>query len=189
MRIIAGFAKKRKLFTEPRQRRSLRYSSDKTKGAIFNILGATVVCARVLDLYAGSGNLGLEALSRGAAGVTFVEKRFDAVNLIKRNAALLGVAEKITVLRGDVQTVVERLAHQGQAFDLVLADPPYREGLCRKLVILLSGNSVLKPEGFLVCEHDKREVLPEQFETLALVKHRVFGDTALSIYQYRPGAA
>lgn len=184
MRVIAGSAKKRRLFT--RTGTCIRYSADKVKGAIFNILGEQVLRARVLDLYAGSGSLGLEAISRGAQTVTFVEKTFGAGQLIKRNIELLGWQKRCEVIRGNVPTIVQRLLQHGKQYDLILADPPYQENKCRQLLTWLNANPLVRTNGIIVCEHHKKEQLPGEFENLKFLRQRTFGDTTISFYLYQP---
>ena len=124
MRIIAGEARGRTL-TAPKGM-DTRPTQDYVRESLFNILQASVPEARVLDLFAGSGALALEALSRGAVKATLVDCSTDAVQCIKRNAETLGFAERVTVIRSDWQAALMRLSKNGERFTLVFLDPPYR---------------------------------------------------------------
>lgn len=129
-RVIAGQFGGRRLVTPADAR--VRPTADRVREAWFSILGDRVVGARVVDLYAGSGALGLEALSRGATSVTFVELSPASLAAIEANVAALGVAERVTVLRRDVTRFVAKL--EVGAFDIALADPPYRHEGARRLL-------------------------------------------------------
>ncbi len=176
MRIISGEKKGERLLSL--RKRKIRPTSDKVKGAIFNIL-FSVEGKKVLDLFAGSGALGLEALSRGAAHVVFVDDSSSSLDLIRKNLDKLGFRDNgrlvkrnvIGFLKGEIQ----------EAFDLILADPPYGKGLCQKVLQILSQNDILNPSGILVLEHHKKEIL-ENGENLILLRARKYGDTAVSFF-------
>ncbi|MBJ7333945.1 MAG: 16S rRNA (guanine(966)-N(2))-methyltransferase RsmD, partial [Thermoleophilia bacterium] len=123
MRIVAGQHRSRRLVTPPGK--GVRPTSDRAREAIFASLGAAVIDARVLDLFAGSGALGLEALSRGASSCHFVERNAEALEALRTNLETLGESEHARVERGNAMTVLQRLADVGDQFELVLVDPPY----------------------------------------------------------------
>ncbi len=151
--------------------------------AIFDILGADVRGSRVLDLFAGSGSLGIEALSRGACTTFFVEESPVACRIIKGNLARAGYLERSRIIRNDVFKALAYVERQGKAFDLVLLDPPYGSGLSHRTLEVLMSSSSLSPTGRIVVEHAKREVLPERVGALAKERTRNYGDTAVSIYR------
>jgi 16S rRNA (guanine(966)-N(2))-methyltransferase RsmD len=174
MRIIAGTLKGRRLAapTWP----GLRPTADKLRETLFNILGTRVEGARVLDGFAGTGAVGIEALSRGAAHVTFVESDRRAAALVADNLRRTGLAEGYAIIRADLRTV----ALPRETFDLVLLDPPYDEA---DLDGLIGGMAPrLAPDGLLVLEHARRRAAPA--ESGGLVRRRVVasGDSALSFY-------
>jgi len=150
MRIVAGQHRSRRLVTPPGK--GVRPTSDRAREAIFASLGADVVDARVLDLFAGSGALGLEALSRGAASCLFVERNAAALKAIRTNVEVLGEFAQARIERGNAITVLQRLADAGEQFDLVLVDPPYEAvpDLAAMLTTLLP--QVLSPAGSIVFE-------------------------------------
>lgn len=175
MRIIAGRFGSRRI--EAPKGMDTRPTLDMTRESLFNMLQGSVQGARVLDLFAGSGALGLEALSRGAESAVFCDADRDAVRAVKRNLESLGAQDEARVLKGDYAALLERLGAAGERFDLVFIDPPYAaqtEPILRQT--LRSG--VLAEDGLIIYERDAcRELaLPDG---LALRRSRVYGRTAL----------
>jgi 16S rRNA (guanine(966)-N(2))-methyltransferase RsmD len=182
MRIIAGRFKGRRL--ESPDWEGLRPTSDKLRETLFNILAPRIGGARVLDGYAGTGAVGLEALSRGAAQVTFVEQDRRAVRLIEENLAACGVQADYTIDTGDLVTVVQRQA--GAPFDLVWLDPPY--DLLNIHDVLGAAACVLQPDGLLVLERATRREpdVPRALERTRDVKS---GDSTLTFFIRRRNGA
>jgi 16S rRNA (guanine(966)-N(2))-methyltransferase RsmD len=174
-RIIAGTARGRRL-AAPRGV-STRPTSDKVRGAVFNILGQFFEGGDVLDLYAGTGALALEALSRGCARAVCVEADRGAAEVIARNATACGLEGKIEVRRGRMEEVVPRLPRG--AFALAFVDPPYAEGPEAALAL---AEGCLAPGARVVAEHDARRPPPDRLGGLALVDRRTYGGTGISIY-------
>ena len=145
MRIITGRARGVRL--KAPKGLSTRPTSDRVKESLFNILGARVQNRRVLDLFAGTGSLGLEALSRGAARAVMVDRATG--NILQDNAEHAKLSELARIMRGDVFTALTRLAADGETFDLVFCDPPYGKGLWERALTALDGSSLLS-EGALV---------------------------------------
>jgi len=185
VRIIAGALKGRRLAAPSWP--GLRPTSDRLRETLFNVLGARVAGARVVDACAGTGAVGLEALSRGAAHVTFVEPDRRAVALIGRNLAHCGVAEAYTMIPAAVEAVGARL--EPRSADLVVMDPPYDAADLASFVGL--GARWLAPGGWLVLEHAARRDGPEAAGGLARFRRLGAGDSALSFYAATggPGAA
>jgi len=183
MRVIAGAFKGRAL-AGPRWA-GLRPTSDRLRETLFNIIGERVRGARVLDVYAGTGALGIEALSRGAAFVAFVERDPRALALIGENLRGCGVAEGYAMIRAVGQL---RRRFGGQpAFDLILVDPPYDEPNLVAAVGRVSG--WLTAEGLLVLEHARRHVPPAAVADLARTRAVQSGDSALAFYRRAPQPA
>jgi len=151
MRVIAGARRGAKLYTG--KAAGFRPTSDRVREAIFSILGEVVDGRRVLDLFAGSGGLGLEALSRGAADALFVEKNRSIASWIERNGRDLRFEERIAVARRDVRRFLEKDGRAGER-DLVFVDPPYREGLVAETIALLAA---LPGDRYVIVERDRRE--------------------------------
>jgi len=178
MRVIAGTFKGRRL--EAPTWDGLRPTSDKLRETLFNIVAARVGGARVLDGYAGTGAVGIEALSRGAGHVTFVETDPRAAALVEANLALCGVERGYTIQRGDVASVLRRLP-AGAAFDLILLDPPYEVDA---VTALEAAASVLSPDGLVVLERATRRE-PEVPAALTRVRDVRSGDSTLTFMTRR----
>jgi len=178
MRIISGLSKGRKLATPKGQ--VLRPTSDRVKESIFNILGERVNGKIVLDLFAGTGNLGIEALSRGAKRALFVERGRQAVRLIKKNLSQFGMAERSEIIPKDVNRAIGILKERGEYFDLIFMDPPYEKGLTQKTLSKLTFHEIFHEDSILVIEHDRREPLPDKIDGWNLIRQRRIGDTVIS---------
>ena len=185
MRIIAGTAGGTFLIMPKGP--PIRPTPDKVKQAIFSSLGDRVVEARVLDLFAGTGALGLEAVSRGAKQATLVEDSRFTVEACEQNATKTGLEARVLVERADAFRFVELLAHQGTTFDLIFADPPYEKtrdpnaSPARKLLNCPGLISILAPGGLLVLEHFKSDPV-EATQGWQLTKQLRHGDTLVSLF-------
>ncbi len=186
MRIISGVAKGRKLCSPPAKNTAIRPTSDRAREALFNIIGQRTVGARTLDLFAGTGALGLEALSRGAAEVIFVDYHRTALELIKKNCFLIANdrLEAITVLCHDLRKGLPArcTAPQCPPFDLIFLDPPYAMGVSQHTLRLLSESDRIHPETLVVAEERSSEHLPETVGKLVLFDQRRYGDTGFWLY-------
>jgi 16S rRNA (guanine966-N2)-methyltransferase len=174
MRIIAGHLKGRKLVAPPGL--DVRPTSDRLRETLFNVLRSTVVDARVIDAFAGTGALGLEALSRGAASAVFVERHPQALRALTANIRACGVEEACAIIRGDF--LAARV--ESGSCDLALLDPPY--GIDDLQPVLDRAAEMLAPGGRIVLEHSRRRASPG--EAGAVLRYRVIaaGDSALSFY-------
>lgn len=162
---------------------STRPTSEKVREALFQILAAKEALAGpVLDLFAGSGALGIEALSRGAPHATFVELNKQAVKTLTQNLADLGVAERAAVVSGDALRVVARPLGDRPPWKLVLIDPPYASELAVKAVTALPLTH-LAEGAVIVIEHDRRNAPPEALGSLVRTDERRYGDTLISLYE------
>lgn len=162
--------------------RGIRPTSDKVREALFDILGELVRGANVLELFAGSGALGIEALSRGAKKITFVDNNHKCIKIIKENIAGLGVIPNVATYCLDVFKVIRLFKEEEQKFDLILLDPPYYKELAKKSLICIGQNGILTRNAFVVVEHYKKDKL-DDFAQLNLFKIKRYGDTALSFYK------
>lgn len=161
-------------------RGAVRPTSDRVRESVFAILG-DLEGARVLDLCAGSGALGLEALSRGAERAVFVDRSGPAVAQVRENAATVGAADRVATVRADVLVAVERAEDRGEVFDLVLLDPPYAAGLADPVLAVLGGAGALAPHARVVVETDRRHP-PGEPEGLRRTRERRYGDTLVTFY-------
>jgi 16S rRNA (guanine966-N2)-methyltransferase len=179
LRITGGTARGLPL-AEPRGLR-LRPTTGLLREAIFNILGARVMGARVLDLYAGTGALGIEALSRGAREAVFLDAEAASVQAILQSLARAGFAPAATVLRGKLPGALASLTG---TFDIIFMDPPYQEPLAEET---LGGLARLLHDGIVVYEHGSRYNPPERPAGLVRLERRVYGDSALTLYAPQEG--
>lgn len=179
MRIISGALKGRIL--APVKGRT-RPTAAKVREAIFDILGPAVLEVVVLDLFAGTGALGIEALSRGAAQAVFVEDQPAALKVLRRNLETLGLQDLSLVLPLPVAAALKKLAAKGARFSLVFLDPPYGDGAASTLAAL-AASGLLSPQARVVAEHSRRETLPEAGFGLARQTLRRYGDTQVAIYR------
>lgn len=180
MRIIAGAYKGRRLSTV--KDLSVRPATDRVKQTIFDTLTSRMDWdgARVLDLFAGSGNLGIEALSRGAEHVTFVESGGNAVSHIEKNIAMIGCEADTEVIQSDALSFVRQF--RGDQFDLVFADPPYAYAETALLPGLIFNTELVKPDGYLLIEHTKDVRFPENGSFKIALEKR-FGRTVVSFFR------
>ena len=151
VRIIAGTARGRKI--ETLEGMETRPTLDRVKEAVFGSLQFRIPYAKVLDLFAGSGNLGLEALSRGAKRVVLNDRNPACIEIIRRNVQTLGFSDAARTMNLDYAAAIERLSSEGEAFDLAFLDPPYREGLSEDAVKRLFESRLILPGGTVVLEH------------------------------------
>lgn len=178
MRIIAGELRSRKL-AFPRSKKT-RPMTDRAKETLFNILGDTVQGARVLDLFAGSGSLGLEALSRGAERVVFVERGAWAHRSLLDNVKSLGLEKRASLIRQDIFRALKDLSRRGETFSLIFLDPPYNKGLVKKILNLLDRSAIVTPLTQLIVHRSRQEKLPETFERLRVIREKPIGQACLS---------
>lgn len=176
MRVIAGKAKGRRLFGP--KSKLIRPVLDQVKEAVFNIL-FDVEGLRVLDLFAGTGAMGIEALSRGAEFAVFVDKDKEAVKLICRNLEVCRFTAESKVLPLSVGKALKLLAEKGESFDLIFVDPPYQKGFIEKSLQKLQNSPLLKASTRILLEHHPKEPIPET-EGLTLTDQRKYGQTRVS---------
>ncbi len=161
-----------------------RPTSDKVREALFSILAGAVRVERAADLFAGSGALGMEALSRGAEHCLFVERRGAVLKVLRDNLAGLSLRGRSRVLQADAASPAKRLLVEGPV-ELILGDPPYDKGHVERLVTLAGQHEFLAPGGWLVLEHSPRE-RPQEAGGLQLVDQRTYGQTELSFLTREP---
>jgi 16S rRNA (guanine(966)-N(2))-methyltransferase RsmD len=182
MRIIGGTLRSRKL--EAPAGLATRPSSDRLRETLFNVLAPRIQGSHFLDLFAGSGAVGLEAHSRGASHVEFVERAAPALAALRKNIATLKISSGIYVHAGSVETILRRL-RTDSPFDLVFLDPPYDAANVYQLTLGLLGgphSKLLAPEALVVAEHRKKENLADIFGSLTRTRLLQQGDAALSFY-------
>lgn len=183
MRIVAGSAKGRALQGPRPSSRHIRPTADRVRETIFNILGQWLEGQAVLDLFAGTGALALEALSRGAGRAVLVDSDREALALCRQNTDALGFSSQVEILAQPVARAVEALGRRGARFELIFADPPYAARGVEAVLEQVEQAGLLAPGGMLVIEHDKRESAPEAHQGFSRADQRRFGDTLVSFYR------
>jgi 16S rRNA (guanine966-N2)-methyltransferase len=185
LRIISGQAKGRKLYTPPAHQQSLiRPTADRAREAIFSILAESVKNSRVLDLFAGTGAMGIEALSRGSHSAVFVDIHGQAIQIIERNLDLCGFLDKSQVLKRDLAKglfCLQRIAAKDK-FNLIFIDPPYGKGLELTILQQLAVSELLSPEAVVILETEVKEHIPENTGTLVLTDTRKYGRAKFSFF-------
>jgi len=191
MRIIAGQYKSRKIKNLDGE--EVRPTLDRVKESVFNIIGPDISGARILDLFAGSGNLGLEALSRGAVFACFVEKNKRCQRVLLDNIKHLNVSTDSYFIEDNVFFILEKLYNGGEKFDFIFADPPYLElvkGEKDRLLVecfldLINKYCLLAPEGILIVEHFKEVSLASEMENIFCFRKKKYGIVNVSFYKRR----
>lgn len=180
LRVIAGTAKGHKLKTV--EGMSTRPTTDRVKESLFNILAPYLERTSVLDLFAGTGSLGIEALSRGAASAVFADKSRDSISVIRANLEHTKLLEKSKILQEDFLTALDSLFAGNAKFDIIMLDPPYNKNFIQDTLKNLTKNDIIKDGSIIAAEHDAREELPERVGRLFRKMTRRYGDTALTFY-------
>lgn len=182
VRVIAGAAKGRALKAVPGK--NTRPTTDKVKEAIFSMIGPYFDGGEALDLFAGTGGLGLEAWSRGVERVVFVDKDKLSIDVVRHNVKAAGAEEASEIYRGEAERAVKALAKRGASFRLLFLDPPYRMTNMDKLMAEMATRGLLEQEAIVVVEHASSVEYPETMERFAKMKHAKYGETAVTIYRY-----
>jgi len=177
MRVVGGKAKGTRLLSVPGE--ETRPIADRVKTALFDILAGQILGARVLDLFAGTGSVGIEALSRGAAQVVFVDRSARAVQVVRENLRHTGLAEGAQVVRGDA---FRYLSRPGETFDLIYVAPPQYRGLWKRALVAIEESGRLAPDGEVIVQIHPKEFEPVSLEHLRLLEQRKYGSTLLCFY-------
>lgn len=181
MRVIAGELKGRKLTAVPGK--STRPTTDKVKESVFNIIGPYFDGGKVLDLFAGTGSLGIEALSRGMSRGVFIDKDVKALQIVRKNIEACRLEEQASVNRNDARKAIVQLAEKGEIFDLVFLDPPYHMNMIPALVNELDQHGLLAEGAVIVAEHSADTELPDEVASLKRWKQVTYGETSVSFYR------
>ncbi|EGJ27276.1 16S rRNA (guanine(966)-N(2))-methyltransferase RsmD [Streptococcus porcinus] len=177
MRIVSGEFGGRPLKTLPGK--TTRPTSDKVRGAVFNMIGPYFEGGRVLDLFAGSGGLAIEAVSRGMSQAILVERDRGAQAIIQENIKMTKSESQFQLLKMDAQQALLQLDH---AFDLIFLDPPYAKEEIVATIELLDQKALLGPEVMVVCETDKSVQLPEEIGSVGIWKEKIYGISKVTVY-------
>ena len=178
MRVISGSARSVPLLS--REGLDTRPTTDRVKESIFNIIQFEVEGRRVLDLFGGSGQMAIEALSRGAAGAVIVDQSKECVSIIRQNLTKTGLANRAEVVCADYMEYLNRAKGR---FDLIFLDPPYREKFLENALKRISEIDILKSGGIIVCERPADKALPEHFSVFSRAKEYRYGKTGITLYR------
>jgi 16S rRNA (guanine966-N2)-methyltransferase len=187
MRISGGTAKGRptatpRLLKKMSDGERLRPTSSKVREALFDIIRSRIDGAGFVDLYAGTGTVGLEALSRGAGNAVFVEPDKLRADMISKYIAKFGFEDKALVIRGDAAEFIAKASAKNERYDIFFIDPPYQSDEIEKVVPVIDEKGILSDNGLLIVEHFFKKKLPETFGRLKLLKQYKYGDTMLTLY-------
>ncbi|MEK3793823.1 16S rRNA (guanine(966)-N(2))-methyltransferase RsmD [Paenibacillus sp. FSL R7-0204] len=182
MRVISGSAKGRPLKSVPGN--GTRPTTDKVKEALFSMIGPYFEGGTVLDLYAGTGGLGIEALSRGMEAAVFVDMEQKAIDTVRANLKAARLEAQAEVYRNDAGRALGALQKRGKVFDLVFLDPPYRMKHGDELMFTLADKLLLNPDAVIVLEHESGYTYPEDIPGFVRTKQSVYGEVTISIYRY-----
>ncbi len=178
MRIIAGELKGRRLKTPLDER--VRPTTDKVKEAIFSIIMPWTNGSVVVDMFAGTGNLGLEAISRGASHVYFVDRDRQSISMIRENVSHCKVEDRCTIICSDYKACTRKIDSRA---DIILLDPPYDKGILTKAIDMIIEEELLADGGIIVAEHSISEILPESIGYLTRIRDKKYGKIGITIYE------
>lgn len=183
MRIIAGLAKGRKLLP-PEGMETTRPTLDRVKEAMFSMIQNRLEDARVLDVFAGTGSLGLESVSRGAEQCVLVDRSPVTFDRLKKNVESINFVEQCRCLNMDSYEALDFLAKERKVFDIIFIDPPYLKDMIPKAIAVIHSNSMLDKAGIIVTKIDSSETIYEGNGKILLTKYRKYGNTTVCLYNY-----
>ncbi|GEL75990.1 16S rRNA (guanine(966)-N(2))-methyltransferase RsmD [Tenuibacillus multivorans] len=184
MRVIAGKYKGHAIKAVPNHK--TRPTIDKVKEALFQMIGPFFDGGRALDLFAGSGGLGFEAISRGMDDVVFVDQQYHAIQTIRENARILDVHNQCQIYRNDAFRAIKAASKRGKTFQYVFLDPPYGKVSFEDLCQALDEFELLENQALIICEHSQDEQLPDSFDRYTMVRREEYSSqTELTIYRYQ----
>lgn len=182
MRVIAGEYRGRRL--DRIEGMDIRPTTDKVKESLFNILSDVVADSRFLDLFGGTGGIGIEALSRGAKNVVFIDSSAKSIKVLKGNLEKLNIKDNVEVYNTDYSTAINKLHKYGREFDIIFVDPPYKVGLAQDALKEIEKHNILAKTGRVIVEHDSKDAMPERVGRLNMYRSKQYGNTTLSFYNY-----
>lgn len=183
MRIISGLAKGRKILSP--EGMNTRPTLDRIKESIFNIIQGKVVGSKAIDVFAGTGSLGLEAVSRGAEECYLIDKGESTFKFLKQNVENLGFKDKCKCLNMDSYAALRELGNKGMIFDLIFIDPPYLKDMIPPAVEIITEKGLLSEDGLIVAKIDTKEELYKGNEKIELFDFRKYGNTTVCFYRFK----
>lgn len=164
---------------------STRPTSERVKESLFNIIARYVPCSNVLDLFAGTGSLGIEALSRGANFAVFVDKDKKCAEVIKNNLSHTKMIPKAAVIIADIKNAIAKLSEQRIKFDIIFLDPPYGKNFINETLKIIAKSDIINKDGMVIAEHSLKDDVSESVDELILDQRRCYGSTVLSFFKRR----
>lgn len=180
MRIITGDFKGRRL--EMPDNYNIRPTTEKVKEALFSMISGNLYDAVCVDLFCGTGNLGLEALSRGAEKCYFCDNSRSSIELTKRNIEMCKAEQWSQIIAGDFEKALDTISSSGKKVDIFFLDPPYKKGLYDRCLELIREKKLLSDEGIIVCEHDIKDDFADEKEGYIKIKEKKYGSIGITIY-------
>ena len=178
LRVISGKVRGLKLDTPKNE--DVRPTTDRVKESLFNIINPYIIDSNVLDLFAGTGSLGIECLSRGASSAIFVDVSKESINIVKSNIKKARVESESTILNLDFKNAIDRLKIQNKKFDIIFMDPPYYKNM---FIEALSNADLLEDNGIIVVEHDTKDKFEDKIGRLEKTRDKKYGNTTLTFYK------
>lgn len=182
MRVISGSQKGRQLKSVPGK--NTRPTTDKVKEAIFNMIGPYFDGGSGLDLFAGSGSLGIEGISRGLDKVIFIDSDYKAIRTIKENINICGFESMSEVYKNDWKRALQIIIQRDLTFEVIWMDPPYKKDVYTTILQKISTHQLLSDTGIIVCEHAKESPLPDKVERLDKIRTEHYGTISISLFKY-----
>lgn len=180
MRISAGKVKNKRIKSLKGQ--NTRPTTNKMKESLFNIISNIITDSIFLDLFSGTGNIALEALSRGAKRAIMIEQDPEALKLIIENVNTLGFTDQARAYKNDVKRAIEILGKKNEIFDIIFLDPPYQRNLSLLTIEKILACNILEKNGIIIAEHHKREILPDKIGALRKFNEKIYGNKVLSFF-------
>ncbi|MEG1311076.1 MAG: 16S rRNA (guanine(966)-N(2))-methyltransferase RsmD [Romboutsia sp.] len=181
MRVISGKVRGLKLNTPKNE--DVRPTTDRVKESLFNMINPYIMESNILDLFAGTGSLGIECLSRGADKCVFVDVSKDSIDIVKSNIKKARVENESIVLKVDFKEAISRLKIQNNKFDIIFMDPPYYKNMFIDALQKIDSADLLNKDGIIVIEHDSKEVFPDNIGRLEKNKIKKYGNTTITFYK------
>lgn len=181
MRVISG--KVRGLKLNAPKNDDVRPTTDRVKESLFNMINSYMMESDILDLFAGTGSLGIECLSRGANKCVFVDSSKDSIAIVKSNVKKARVENESVILNSDFKSAIKSLSLKNQQFDVIFMDPPYYKNMFSDALTAVDSNNLLKEDGIIIVEHDTKDKFPDSIGRLYKSRDKKYGNTTITFYK------
>lgn len=181
--IESNFRKSERIKTKYSKNEDVRPTTDRVKESLFNMINSYIMESEVLDLFAGTGSLGIECLSRGAKSCTFVDISKESIDIVKSNVKKARVESESIILNLDFKTAIDKLKLQNSKFDIIFMDPPYYKNMFIEAIEKIDNSNLLNEDGIIVVEHDTNDLFPDKICKLEKTRDKKYGNTTLTFYK------